>query len=555
MSHFAPSRMRGRRPLAIALLAVGSLLVAACGGDESGGGGSNGGDNEPAGDPVPGGELVYGLEAETADGWCLAEAQLAISGIQVARTIYDTLTAPNEDGEYEPFLAESVEPNETYDEWTITLREGVKFHDGTDLDATVVKNNLDAYRGTYPARNPLLFRFVLQDIADVQVADPMTVKVMTTRPWPAFPATLFASGRLGMMAQAQLDSDNCAREMIGTGPFELENWTTGESLSATKNPDYWGTDADGNQLPYLDRIEYQPYPDGGARVNALLGGSVNMIHTASAQQILQLREDAESGNVNLVESDEYAEVSYGMMNTSAPPFDSLTARKAVAYAVDQETFNQVVNEGLLQIASGPFAPGSMGYVEDAGLPRYDLDEAKKLVAQYEQESGQPLKFTLQHTTDAEVTAAAQLLQEQARKAGMQVDLKAVEQATLIETVIGTEWQIATFRNHPGGDPDTQYYWWHSSQPTNFGKFKDDEVDALLDEGRESSDPERRKEIYQELNKRLGEQVYNYWLNWTMWAVASDSNIHGVMGPELPSGKGPFPGLATGHPVTAIWIEQ
>ena len=100
MSHFAPSRMRGRRPLAIALLAVGSLLVAACGGEEGGGGGGGGGGTEPAGDPVPGGELVYGLEAETADGWCLAEAQLAISGIQVARTLYDTLTAPNEDGEY-----------------------------------------------------------------------------------------------------------------------------------------------------------------------------------------------------------------------------------------------------------------------------------------------------------------------------------------------------------------------------------------------------------------------------------------------------------------------
>ena len=98
-------------------------------------------------------------------GWCLPEAQLAISGIQVARAIYDTLTAPDENGEIKPFLAESVEPNADNTAWTIKLRDGIKFHDGTALDATVVKNNLDAYRGAYPARQPLLFVFMFQDIA------------------------------------------------------------------------------------------------------------------------------------------------------------------------------------------------------------------------------------------------------------------------------------------------------------------------------------------------------------------------------------------------------
>ena len=81
-------------------------------------------------------------------------------GIQVARAIYDTLTAPDENGEIKPFLAESVEPQRRHTVWTIKLREGITFHDGTALDATVVKNNLDAYRGTYPARKPLLFIFV-----------------------------------------------------------------------------------------------------------------------------------------------------------------------------------------------------------------------------------------------------------------------------------------------------------------------------------------------------------------------------------------------------------
>ena len=88
----------------------------------------------------------------------------------VADTIYDTLTRPNADGDYEPWLAESVEPNDDYTQWTIKLREGVKFHDGSDLTAEVVKNNLDAYRGQYPTRSPLLFTFTFANIASVDPA-------------------------------------------------------------------------------------------------------------------------------------------------------------------------------------------------------------------------------------------------------------------------------------------------------------------------------------------------------------------------------------------------
>ena len=143
------------------------MVATACGGgDDDGGGSTSGGD---AGTPTPGGNVVYGLEAETIDGWCLPESQLAISGIMVAQAVYDTLTRPNAEGEIEPWLAESVEPNEDSSVWTITLRDGVTFHDGTPLTAEVVKNNLDAYRGEYPARTSLLFVFVLGNIASTEV--------------------------------------------------------------------------------------------------------------------------------------------------------------------------------------------------------------------------------------------------------------------------------------------------------------------------------------------------------------------------------------------------
>jgi len=188
-----------------AAVLVASMLIAACGGSsESGNGGGSG--DAAAGTPTPGGTVTYGLEAENAGGWCLPEAQLAISGIQVARAIYDTLTAPDEHAVYQPYLAESVTPNDDFTQWTIVLRDGVTFHDGSPLDATVVKNNIDAWRGVYPGRSPLLFTFVYEPISAVDVVDAATVKVTTKTSWPSFPAYLFNDGRSGIIAQAQLES-------------------------------------------------------------------------------------------------------------------------------------------------------------------------------------------------------------------------------------------------------------------------------------------------------------------------------------------------------------
>ncbi|MGI8755185.1 MAG: ABC transporter substrate-binding protein, partial [Acidimicrobiales bacterium] len=175
-----PSSAHGILMLAIEVTAV-AVLAASCGGTSQGSTkNAKTGDSlakekhlrvedgesglKKAGKPQRGGKLIYGLEAETNDGFCLSSAQLAISGMMVVRAVYDTLTVPNAKGDFVPYLAKSVEPNKDYTEWTITLRPNIKFHDGTPLTAKVVKNNIDAYRGTYPGRSSLLFAFVLKNI-------------------------------------------------------------------------------------------------------------------------------------------------------------------------------------------------------------------------------------------------------------------------------------------------------------------------------------------------------------------------------------------------------
>jgi peptide/nickel transport system substrate-binding protein len=122
-----------------------TLVAAACSsGGKSGGGTNTAVTPTTAGRPQSGGSVTWALPAESSGGWCLPEAQLAISGIQIARAIYDGLTQADANEVYRPFLAKSVTSNTEHTVWTIVLRSGVTFHDGTPLTAQVVKNNLDA---------------------------------------------------------------------------------------------------------------------------------------------------------------------------------------------------------------------------------------------------------------------------------------------------------------------------------------------------------------------------------------------------------------------------
>lgn len=515
---------------------------------------------EGAGDPVRGGQLVYGLEAEVSDkGYCLPEAELAISGMQVAKALYDTLTVPDSKGAYVPYLAKGLDHDDSYKVWTITLRPGVTFHDGTKLDAQVVKNNLDAYRGAYKGRSPLLFSFVLADVAKVEVLNELTVRVTTKRPWVAFPAVLYASGRLGIMAQHQLDADpeDCATKPIGTGPFSFVSWDRGKSLKVRRYPKYWQEAPDGKPYPYLNAIEFRPMQNSDARIAALQNGDINMLHTStSADMAGTLPRLRDSGSINLLISDERTEVAYLMINASHPTLAKRDARLAIAQAIDRAKLNELANRSFPKVADGPFAAGVLGNLADTGFPGYDPKAAKAAVAKLKA-AGADTSLDLVSSDGPVAVRQAQIQKEMLEKAGFDITLEIETEADLIGRAISGDYDLASFRNQPGEDPDMDHIWWYGkANPVNFGRFSDPVIDRNLDKGRVTADEDARRAAYEAVNREFAKQVWNVWLWFAPWAVAEAANVHGILGPDLPGGAGPPPGrLVTGHSLLGIWIAK
>ena len=538
-----PGKRRGRVMALVGVVAMGAATLSAVAAPA----GAERAAKPTQAKPKQGGSVNFGLEAETSAGFCLPDSTLAASGIQVVAAIYDTLVTLNSKGEYVPNLAKSVEPNADFTQWTITLRPGIEFHDGTPFDTAALKLNLDTYRGQNPNITPRLNVFVWSNVASVEVSGPDSVVVTTKVPWVAFPALLSGSGRNGMLAPAQLaNRESCATKMIGTGPFKLKEWRPNESLTVEKNTDYWQ-----QGLPYLDEIVFRPLPDSQSRVIGLQSGELDLVTTGNSQSIIDLQQSAKAGDNKVLVSDNGSETAYLMLNVSKPPFDDPIARQAVAAAGDARETNRIRNKGLNTIATGPFPPDNPAYVKN-NTRLHDVAKAKKLNAQYEAKHGAPISFEYLTNPEPETVAIAALLKEQEAKAGIDVSIRTVDQSTLINEAIAGNFTGIGFRNHPGGDPDTQYVWWHSGSPVNFGRINDPEIDRLLDEGRSEPDAAKRTAIYRELNKHFGKELYNLWSWYSLWGVGYQNNVKGVTGRPLPDGGGrPFPLFAGVIPVSGI----
>lgn len=542
---------RRKAPFFIALLTVLALAVAACGGS-SGSSPGPGGASKDEGKPQYGGTITYSIEAKTT-AFCPPRGQWAIAAIMVASALYDTLTQPTDDPDvYAPYLAKSVTGNADSTEWTIELRPGIKFHDGTDLTADAVKQNIEEWR------KGILLNFVYKNIASVDVTGPLTVVVKTTVPWVAFPAFLWTSGRAAIAAPAQLNAgDGCDTLLIGTGPFKLKSFDpTSGDVAVVKNENYWR-----KGLPYLDGINFKPNEESTSRLTGIQSGELDITHSSGGKDMNKLKQIAPQATI-VAEPNGRMEISHTLINVTRPPLDDVDARRAVALAVDRDRLNQLANDGTSRLTDQIFDTDITGYLPDLKYPKQNIAEAKKLVEKVKASHGGKFEFAIQSTFDQSTQDLFKEVQRQLAAVGITVNLpKPVDQATIISQAIGGGVDSFGWRNYPGQDPDTLYVWFYGGSVVNFNHLDDPIINKALDDGRTTKDPAARKKAYETFNKRMTDQVYNFWTWYTQWFVATQPNIHGVFGPNLPDENGdlgtvkPVPMLAGIHQTVGLWKSK
>jgi peptide/nickel transport system substrate-binding protein len=557
-----------------ALLAFG-LVAAACGGDDSGGDGDAtdatdaapvDGDPDEGESPMYGGSIVFARESETANPFTPAAMTCDPACQHAIRTVYDPLTHLGEDNQAHPFLLESIEPNEDFTVWTLTTREGITFHDGTPFDADALIDHF------VRVRSAALVGRALMNIEDQVKVDDMTIEVTTAEPWSTFP--YYLSTQAGFVASptwlAAVDSGGAeATEPVGTGPFVFADYAPGGTFRAVRNEDYWLADADGDQYPYLDEIEFIVLEEDLSRERALISGEIDVTHTDQGESILNLREEVEAGDLEMYEITDRAETGYAMINVVDPDsaVSDVRIRRAMALATDQQLRNQAGTGGLFQIADGPFPPGTPGHIEDSDWPGFDPDRARELVDEYKSDTGvDEVVVEFKANADPDSRATVELLQQMWAEVGIDVGIVQLEQGELIRSVVLGEFEVVTWRSHGNPNPEMERINWHSetSGPvgvlsTNFGRFEDEVMDAALDELRASEDPEVIAEAAETINRRFAEQVYNVWFDWVPWSIPHKSRVHGVQTPlALPDGTlGATSGI--GYPggisMTQLWVDD
>ncbi len=528
---------------ALTLIGAGSAVVTAAGPAPA----------STAAEPVMGGHITVSGEAEVANAWTPAAMQCDSYCYVRARTFFDTIAAIDDDGEPVPMLAESFTPNDDYSEWTVKLREGISFTDGTPFNAEAAVYNLQV------AGTSLLLAAALGDIAKVpsaddpskmelkiEIADEYTFTVYLgkdgdpeqPRTWPRFPAAF--STQWGMMAsmewlQAVAGDPSLAATPVGTGPFMVESYSPRESLDVVRNPDYWMTDAAGNQLPYLDGITFRVIEDSEVAAEALQAGDIDLLTTSGARAIADFQEMTDDYSVNMQE--EQGETNYILLDLDkVGPLQDQRVRCALSLAIDRQELIDATAAGILEPANGLFSPGQQGYLEDNGLPiEQDLEAASALIAEYEEETGEDVTINLGHTPPNSVVQSAELIMGYWNEIGVDVTDQTVPQSDFITLALFGDPAFEAFlwRNHAGALVSDQYFWWHSTNAApdgqlalNFSRIRDEDIDAGLEAARGALTPEEGQAAAEQVNRAFAENCYEIPLSWTKWAIISAPEIQG-----------------------------
>nr|BEL01494.1 ABC transporter substrate-binding protein [Dehalococcoides mccartyi] len=442
------------------------------------------------------------------------------------QVIYEPLIAPGYDMEPEPVLAESWE-RVSPTEWRFYLRQGVKFHDGTDFNASAVKFSLERIQSEGPswARLP---------VESIEIEDDYTILITTTEPFAPLVEYFMNINTTGIVSPTAVAEygDDFGDHPCGTGPFMLSEYVAEQSITLVRNEDYW----DG--APQLEKIIYRVIPDASTRVLALKSGDIDVMRALPTSAILELENNSDFKVMQTLG----CRTTYYGFNMDKEYFHDVRVRQAMNYAINKQDIVTYILEGIGQAADGFITPSIPGYVSGENYP-YDPDEAKLLLAAAGwtdtdgdgviDKSGSPFEITLV-TSDfiPQLIPAAEAIQEQLKQVGIILKIESMEFGALTERVKNRDFDLVADASPARlGGPDYQlmsrFHSTFNSTIHDRTGYVNPQVDALLEAARVDISQDERIAIYQQIQQILNNDAAVIPLFYEMEVVACSSNVQGL----------------------------
>jgi peptide/nickel transport system substrate-binding protein len=439
--------------------------------------------------PTRGGTLTVGLSNDSKTYDPIFSVQYTER--YVLYLAFDTLVKYGPDFSIHPELAESWETSADGKRIVFTLRDGVTFQDGTPFDAAAVKWNIDQ-RMDEKVNSPQR-QVLVPIVSSLDVVDPRHVAFNLVAPSPVLFSLL--GERPGFMVSPtawQQRGPAFGTQPVGTGAFILKEWTRGSRVVLERNPNYWQ-----KGQPYLDRIIVQDLAGSVIGVQRLWTGEIDYVDQLTPSDVLPM--EKRSGIV--LKPITVGRWYFLQWHMNEPPFDNAKLRQAFAHAIDRNRLNEITMRGQGMISDGPTPPGLWWHDPDLKSYPYDPSRAKALLAEAGHPSG--VEYVLSTPQVSVFQQINQLLQEQLGTVGIRLTLQPVAASEWYARVVSGATNLTPTRWTQRADPDgLLYILFHSRGFANTMKYRNEHVDALLDQARTEYDVPTRKRLYAETQRQI-----------------------------------------------------
>ncbi|WP_434055190.1 MAG: ABC transporter substrate-binding protein [Roseibium sp.] len=419
--------------------------------------------------------------------------------------VFEGLTRFGPDGTVNPGLAESWTISDDGKTYTFKLNEGVKFHDGTDMTADDVKFSLDRARADDSANAQ---KALFAGIDAVEAVDPLTVEVTLKEANSSF---LFNMAWGDAVIVAPETIADIKTNPVGTGAFRFADWVQGDKIELERNPDYWGTPAQ------LENVTFKFISDPTAAFASVMAEDVNAFVGFPAPENLPQFEADPRFQV-LVGSTEGETIL--AMNNKLPPLDNPLVRSAVAHAINREAIIDGAMFGYGTPIGTHFAPHNPDYVDLTGMSQYDPELAKKLLA----EAGFPDGFetTLKLPPPSYARRGGEIIASQLRAIGIETEITNLEWAQWLEQVFKGKDYGLTIVSHT--EPmDIGIY----ARPDYYFQYDNPDFQALFAEITSENDPEKRSALLKQAQEKISGDHVNAYLFQLAFPTVADARIKGL----------------------------